>query len=120
MSRYRLELATPADDADLRRVLADVSMPGRVSLTFEREPSFFAAAVVDGRFRQIVIGRDTVSGRIIGFGSRSVGTRYVNGEPREIGYLSNLRLQAAHRNLGLVARGYKMFRDLHGDGRTPL
>lgn len=120
MSRYRFELATPADDADLRQVLADTPMAGRISVAFRREPSYFDAGVVDGRFRQVVAARDLGTGRIIGFGSRSVAERYVNGRPEGIGYLSNLRLHEKHRNGSLVARGYAYFRRLHSDGRARL
>lgn len=118
MSRYQFELAGPADDADLCRVLAQTPMPGRIAVSFRREPSYFDAAVVDGRFRQVVACRDTASGRIVGFGSRSSGERRVNGQPAPVGYLSTLRLLAEHRNRGLVARGYAFFRKLHADGRA--
>jgi hypothetical protein len=120
MSRYHIDLATPADDADLRRILAETPMPGRVAVSFRREPSYFAAAEVDGHFRQVVAGRDRDTGRLIGFGSRSIRKVHVNGRPTEIGYLSALRLLAEHRNLGLVARGYAYFRKLHADGRVPI
>jgi hypothetical protein len=121
MSRYRFELASPADDEDLRHVLACTPMDGRIQVAFHREPSYFDAASVDGRFRQTIACRDTESGRIVGFGSRSVTERYVNGVPRPIGYLSALRLLAEHRRRGLVARGYAYFRQLHqSDNRTPL
>ncbi len=120
MSRYRFELATQADDADLRHVLSATPMDGRIAVAFRREPSWFAGAVVDGRFRQVVACRDLQTGRIIGFGCRSVREVYVNGRPAAVGYLSSLRLLPEHRNLGLVARGYAFFRGLHGDGRVPI
>src|SRR5262245_5965962 len=120
MSAYRFELATPDDDADLRRVLAATPMEGRIAIAFGREPSWFAGAVVDGRFRQVVACRDLQTGRVIGFGCRSVREVYVNGRPAVVGYLSSLRLLPEHRNLGLVARGYALFRKLHGDGRVPF
>lgn len=117
---YRFELATPADDADLRHILAATPMAGTVALAFRREPSFFAAASVEGRVRQVVAARDVEAGRLVGFGCRCVRTLYVNGVPREIGYLSTLRLLPEHRNRGLVARGYAFFRNLHRDGLAPL
>src|SRR5436190_21794140 len=104
MSRYRFELATPADDPELRRVLAATPMAGRIAVTFRREPSWFAGAVVDGRFRQVVACRDLRTGGIIGFGCRSVRDVFINGQPREVGYLSSLRVLPEHRNIGLVAR----------------
>jgi ribosomal protein S18 acetylase RimI-like enzyme len=120
LTRYRFDLAGPADDADLRRVLAATPMAGTIALTFLREPSYFAGARVEGRFRQVVACRDRENGRIVGFGVRSVSPRYVNGRPERIGYLSTLRLLKEHRNRGLAARGYAMFRRLHTDGQTPL
>src|SRR5438128_3099365 len=120
MSRYRMELATSADDADLRRILAQTPMDGTISVCFRREPSYFAGAAVDGPFRQVVACRDTATGRLVGFGCRAVRERYVNGRPEPIGYLSNLRLLAEHRNRGLIARGYAYFRQLHADGWTAL
>jgi hypothetical protein len=120
MSRYRLELATPADDADLCDVLAATPTDGRIAVTYRRDPSWFAGAVVDGRLRQVVACRDLESGRVVGFGCRSLRDVYVNGRPREVGYLSGLRLLPAHRNRGLLARGYALVRELHGDGRVPF
>src|SRR5262245_31753392 len=118
MSRYRFELATPADDPDLRRILAATPAGGRIEVSFLREPSWFAGAVVHGGFLQVVACRDMSTGRIVGFGCRSVRDLYVNGRRQAVGYLSNLRLLPEHRNLGLVARGFDFFRQLHGDERV--
>jgi hypothetical protein len=119
MSRFRFELATEADDADLRHVLAETPMQGRIAVAFRREPSWFAAAAIDGNQRQVVACRDVESGRIVGFGCRSIRTLYVDGQPQSVGYLSSLRLLKAFRNRGLIARGYAFFRRLHGDGLAP-
>src|SRR5687768_7151444 len=106
MSRFRFELAALADDADLRHVLRETPMEGRISVAFRREPSWFKAAAIDGEPRQVVVCRDCDSNHIVGFGSRSIRTLYVDGQPQRMGYLSSLRLLAAYRNRGLVARGY--------------
>jgi hypothetical protein len=120
MSQYRFEIATPADDADLRHILKETPMAGEISVSFCREPSYFDASVVTGRFRQVVAARQSETGRLVGFGARAISNRYVNGRPVPIGYLSSLRLLAPHRNRGLVARGYAFFRRLHEDQRTCL
>jgi hypothetical protein len=120
MSRFRIEIAERGDDAELRRVLASTPMPGAVSIAFRREPSFFDAAVVDGGFHQTVIARDCETGSVAGFGTRSVRQRYVNGKPAAVGYLSGLRLLPPYRGSGLLARGFRFFKELHQDGRTQL
>jgi hypothetical protein len=118
MSRYRFELATADDDADLRHVLARTPTEGRIAVAFRREPSWFAGAAVDGQSRQVISCRDLETGRIIGFGCRSIREVFINGLPDRVGYLSSLRLLPEYRNLGLVARGYAALRELHGDGQV--
>jgi hypothetical protein len=120
MSRYSFDLATRADDAELRQILARTPMDGDISVSFRREPDFFAAAPLGGPFSQTVIGRDGAQNRIVGFGVRSCREMYVNGLRIPIGYLSSLRVLSEYRNLGLVARGYAYFHELHADGRTKL
>ena len=119
MSRYQLELATESDDADLREILRQTPMEGRISVGFRREPSYFGAAVVEGEFRQVIAAREQPSRRLVGFGARSVRRLLVNGSEQCVGYLSTLRLMKPYRNLGLIARGYSFFRQLHQDGRAP-
>jgi hypothetical protein len=91
-------------------------MNGRIRIAFAREPSYFGAAGVDGKQVQVGVCRDTVSGRVVGMGSRAISPRYVEEQPRSIGYLSGLRLLPEHRGQGrLLARGYQFLRDLHAD-----
>lgn len=120
MSRYQFELATSADDAALRDVIRRTAMDGDLSLSFQREPSYFAAGVVHGPFSQTVIGREHDSRRIVGFGVRSVRQHRLNGRQTPVGYLSALRILPEYRNLSLLARGYRFFSELHEDQRTSI
>ncbi len=90
-------------------------MPGKFSLQFKRPAGFFEAAKFEGSNHQTIICRDASSGSIIGMGSRSNRQRYVGGELANVGYLSSLRLDDRYRNLGLVARGFRYFRELDCD-----
>ncbi len=107
MSQFRFELATDDDDAELRQVLAATPMPGKVSVSYRREPSYFGAAVVSGGFHQVLVLRDVEADRVAGFVSRSVRPMFVNGQPDAIGYLSALR-------------AFAQLRRLHEDGRAKL
>ncbi len=113
MTRYRFELAEPGDDAALRRVMAQTPMDGSVSLTFQREPSYFDANCVLGKEHQTIVCRDTERNEIVGLGSRSVRDMYVNGRVTRVGYLSGLRIAGNARNQGLLARLYRFLRELH-------
>jgi hypothetical protein len=120
MAHVILEPATTADDAALRRLLAASPMEGRIRLAFEREPSYFGALRVQGRDAQVLIARDRDTGEAVAVGARSLRTVFVNGRPREVGYLSDLRLLPSYRGGTLLARGYRRLRELHRDGRADL
>jgi hypothetical protein len=120
MSQFRFEVATADDDAELRQVLAATPMPGLVSVSYRREPSYFGAAVVSGGFHQVLAVRDAQADRIAGFVSRAIRSMFVNGTQEPIGFLSGLRALPEYRNRGLLARGIVYLRRLHADGRAKL
>jgi hypothetical protein len=96
-------------------------MEGDIAVAFGRQPSYFAAAAVEGSLVQVGVALDRDSGRIIGMGSRAISLRHVNGQRIPIGYLSGLRLMKQHRGqAGLLARGYRFLRQLHEDRRVAL
>jgi len=119
-SGFEIALATLADDRELRELLRNSPVPGPISVTFEREPSFFDSCRIRGDFFQTCLGRHRRTGKIIGLGTRSVAPGFVNGEPTPLGYLSDLRLEQEYRGGTLIARGYRFLRQLHEDGRTRL
>jgi hypothetical protein len=86
-----IALATPEDDSELRELLRRSPIPGPISVTFEREPSFYNSCRIRGDFFQIAAGRDRRSGKIIGLGTRSVAPAFINGKPIPLGYLADLR-----------------------------
>lgn len=119
-SGFEISLATAADDRELRELLRNSPVHGPISVTFEREPSFFDSCHIRGNFFQVCVGRDGRTGRIIGLGTRSVAAGFINGEPSPVGYLADLRLEQDYRGGTLVARGYRFLRQLQADGRSRL
>jgi hypothetical protein len=118
MTRIQIGLAHQSDDAALRALLADNPMEGSIELAFLREPSYFAASSVQAPFHQVIVARD--GEEVIGVGFRGVRPTFINGEVRDVGYLADLRLNRRYRGGSLIARGYRFFRELHGDGRAKL
>ena len=119
-SRFAIELADQTDDDQLRELLWRSPIPGSISVTFEREPSFFDSCCVRGDFFQVGVGRDRRTGSVIGVGTRSVSPAFVNGRPMPLGYLADLRLDERYRGGTLIARGYRFLRQLHEDHRARL
>ena len=120
MVELRFGLATASDDAELRaRMSADI-MPGKIAVSFRREPSFFAGCDVLGRQYQIIKCTDDSSNRIIGLGSRYINSCYINGAERRTGYLADLRIQPEYRGRLALARGYRYLQELHNRDPAPL
>ncbi|MBI3737895.1 MAG: hypothetical protein HY258_02490 [Chloroflexi bacterium] len=124
MSSLKFDLASAEDDAGLRRLLRENPMQGSISVSFEREPNYFNASAIEGPIHQTLVARELNTNEIIGVGNRSVRPMFVNGEVREIGYMSQLRIhpkygQGLYLARGL-AQGFKLYRDLHADGRAPF
>ncbi|HXI72548.1 MAG TPA: hypothetical protein VNN22_19570 [Verrucomicrobiae bacterium] len=112
--RLPFALATPADDADIRRLLRENPMPGQITLTLEREPDYFADADLPGTEKQTIIANE--GGRMVCVGNCSIRERFVNGQPRRVGYLGGLRLDSrATGRFDILRRGYEFFRELQTD-----
>ena len=116
-----VDLARPEDDPEIRRLLRENPMDGAIRVSLEREPNAFLAAAVEGERHATVVARDPDSGRIVGMGTRAVWNAFVNGEPRRLGYLSQLRIdRAARGRRRLVAAGYAALRDLRKPDEMPF
>jgi len=114
----QIGIATPADDAGIRALLRREPMPGRIAITYEREPEFSIGCEASGDNTIVLVARDCESGAVAGVACRSEREVYVNGIPRRLGYLGQLRVDRRYRGRWLVARGFSQLKDLHG--RAPL
>jgi hypothetical protein len=116
-----VDLATPADDPEIRRLLRDNPMDGEIRVSLEREPNAFLGAAVEGEPHATVVAREPSTGRIVGMGTRAVWNAFVNGEPRRLGYLSQLRVdRSARGRRRLLAAGYAALRELRGPDEAPF
>jgi hypothetical protein len=115
-----VEEAAPEDDPALRRLLRDNPMAGEIRVSLEREPNVFLAAAVEGEPHRTIVARDSEGG-IVGMGSRSVWNAFVNGEPCRLGYLSQLRVDRAHRGRKrLITAGYDLIRSFRNPEEMPF
>ena len=113
MSRYRIVVAVPEDDAALRARMAADWLRGPLSVSFRREPSYFAGCALQGEQPQVYKCIDTGTGTVVGMAARLMTGLYVNGVWRRVGVLSDMRVAPEARGGTLVARGFKVLRELH-------
>jgi hypothetical protein len=112
---FAFALAGPADDLEIRRLLRDGALPGRIALSFEREPDALGAGSIEGHAHETIVGRDVRTGTLAGIASRAVRQMFVNGEPRNVGYLGQLRVAGPPRRLrSLIDAGFHFVRARRG------
>ena len=111
-------LATPADDEAIRALLRRELMPGRIRLTYEREPEFRLGCEVTGENCQVLVARPENRAEIVGLACRSVRRVFINGKEQRVGYLGQLRVDSRFRGRWLVSRGFSRLKQLHD--RDPL
>jgi hypothetical protein len=110
-SEIQFSIATEADDVDIRRLLRENPMAGRISLALEREPDYFTDARYSGDAHQTIVARN--GGRVVCVGTCSFRERFVNGTPHRVGYLGGLRLDVRFGGRSdILRRGYSYFHEL--------
>jgi hypothetical protein len=107
-SAIRFAVATPADDAAIRRLLRETPMRGAISLSFEREPDYFLGANVGGANDDVIVAYD--GHQLACFGRCSTRNAWINGAIRRVGYLAELRLASnASGRFDILRDGYRFF-----------
>ena len=117
--RFEFMLASEKEDEALRTLLRTISMPGEITLSFQREPSFFLAEQAGNITSQVAVCKDHQTDQLVGMGSRSIRSVYIDGQPERVGYLSMLRGVAGVRGSVAFARGYRYLHTLHADSAVP-
>lgn len=116
---FSFHIAGPGDDAEIRALLARNPVPGRVAVSYEREPNFFLGCRAAGDFSQVIVARSDRTGELAAVACRAVRSLFLNGRPESVGYLSQLRVDDRFRGRWIVSGGFKYLRSLHEDGRAP-
>ena len=108
-----IDLATGGDDAGVRRLVRTQAMPGRVRLSFCREPDFSTGCAVTGDEYRILVARSVPDGSVVGVACRAARRVFLNGLEQRIGYLGQLRVDERYRGRWLVSRGFAMLEAMH-------
>jgi hypothetical protein len=120
-SPFGFEIAGARDEAAIRAFLRATPMPGRVRLSFEREPDALAAGAIEGDVHDVIVARERDTDSLAAMAARSSRMRYVNGRPHRVGYLSQLRVRPRFaRRRDLLNGGFEFYRALHERDATSV
>lgn len=120
-SGFDVAFAGPADESDVRRLLAETPLGGAFALAFAREPNAFAADFGLADRHAFVSARERTSGRLVGLAERAVFEAWVGGRIRRLPYLGALRLAPAARGrISIIRRGFELLRGLSLPDECPF
>jgi hypothetical protein len=113
-ANVEFSVARPSDDFEIRRLLRANPTAGRISLSFAREPNYFAGSFAPSATTQTIVAR--TKNELVCVGSCAIRQCFVNGEPRRVGYLGGLRLDSRYAGrFDILRRGYDYFFRLQED-----
>jgi hypothetical protein len=115
MARLIDRCAEAGDDAALCQLMRECPMGERVRVTLRREGGYFRGAAVQSE-RPFVYAAFDDRGKAMGVFSAGSRHVWVNGEPREVRYLSDLRIHPDVRGKRWLLKGYAKVRELLGEG----
>jgi hypothetical protein len=107
------------DDADLRMILRDGAMVSWVTVSLEREPSYFSGENLMGESFTVIAHEESVHPVPVGMYSCAFLPVHVNGRPERIGYLGGLRVCRPYRHkLRVIKNGFASIQVLMPDRGT--
>lgn len=111
-SDWELSIATPEDAPGIKKVFDDGDFKGGISVKFSRDPDPYLSLQNDGEHVVLPVAKDAATGEILGAGGCVVREGYVNGGPRNTGYLTGLKILRGHRGrLDCVKQAYQLIGD---------
>lgn len=107
MSRLVFSEAQPSDDEQLTQLIAR-PMPGDLSLSFSREPSYLNACARCGPPRRVLVAKE--QDKIVALTSFFLRDYWWNEKPTEIWTVSDFRALPSKAGLGITGKGWKALR----------
>ena len=112
--RFVFEQATSQDSGEILAILEDASFKGNISLLYTRRPDAYRSLKQEGDDVDIIVARDSLNGKIAGFGACAVRQCFINGNEEKVGYLFGLRVARTYlKKFALLHRGYSYLKSLH-------
>ncbi len=112
--------ATERDDEELMEIVEEVSLEGGIEMVYARRPTFFRGAFIEGYSVQVLVAEDKENKKIAGTITRAKRKVWLNGEVREIGYLSTLRVRREYRGSPAFFKGLLFLKKLHEKDPVPF
>lgn len=97
--RFKFSLASSSDSAQILELFEAMDFSGDISVLFTRRPNPYDSLMSEGEEAIIPIVRDTKDGTICAMGCCIIRKAFINGEVRNIGYLTGLKIREEYKSI---------------------
>jgi hypothetical protein len=95
--RFIIDLASPADAEEILKIYESGDFKGNISVLYTRRPDPLKSLRQEGEKVVIPIVKDQTNNRICGMGCCVIRKAYLNGEIKNTGYLTGLKILPEYR-----------------------
>lgn len=114
--KFEISLAKPEDAAQLLRIYECDDFNGNISVLFTRRPDPFNSLLNEGEKVVIPTVKDKENGIIVGMGACVIRKAYINGEVKNVGYLTGLKgLPEYRKRVPYIIQVYRFLYELTKD-----
>jgi ribosomal protein S18 acetylase RimI-like enzyme len=108
--RQSLEIreATSSDNQAICQLMEETVMGNSIQLSMERSPDYFMGSATQVEQLTIYAAFERESKNCVGLFSAGQRSVYLNGEPSQVRYLSDLRIHPDYRSGTLLAKGFRI------------
>lgn len=90
--RFDFSLASPEDSVQMLELFEDMDFSGDISVLFTRRPNPYSSLTMEGDKVVIPIVKDRENGNLLAMGCCIIRKGFINGEVKNIGYLTGLKI----------------------------
>ena len=95
--RYIIDLASPSEAKEILKIYESGDFTGKISVLYTRRPDPIKSLRQEGEKVVIPILKDQTNGKICGMGCCVIRKAYLNGEIKNTGYLTGLKILPEYR-----------------------
>jgi hypothetical protein len=117
-AEFRFARATRDDEPEIRALVGSVTMPGTVSVRFEREPDYFLGTTIQGDPCDVLIARHEPDNVLAAVMVRAERRVFINGAERRVAYIGQIRIAPRYQGRWLMQRAVLELAQLR-DRSTP-
>ncbi|MBT4850117.1 hypothetical protein HON36_04685 [Candidatus Parcubacteria bacterium] len=119
MDNFKVDIARESDDLGIRTLLDNNPVPGKISLLYQKNPSYFQASDVASKYSNTIVIKNNQKD-VVAVQTTAIRDLYLDRQKRQIAYLSNLRVDKKYQGQRILKEGFELLKKIYPKFETPF